>query len=291
MAPRIIIVSGLLAYDSGKTWLLIGLAKKLRDRGCRVAVSKPVAGHSMWSQFKTYLHSLENRVLVGEDVMKYVTLLGLDKSLIPIINPIDIMLAPPDPAKYIDSGNVDEYLSDLEDQFKQMILARYTDCASGGSRHFIFEENVERLPRTLKQLVERLASVLNAEKAKPRNFIETLHSLDLEKNLMLCLESISKGSDVVLVESFNDAVTPYPQLLKIASTLLVVMPAAVAVYRDLGKIESVVRDVTKKLGEAGFRTSVLMSRLRPEKLISFAPRTHELEPDEAFDSLADIVNC
>jgi len=291
MAPRIVIVSGLLTYDSGKTWLLIGLAKKLRDRGCRTAVSKPVAGHSMWSQFKTYLYSLENKVLVGEDVMKYVTLLGLDKSLIPIINPIDIMLAPPDPAKYMDSGKVDEYLSDLEDQFKQMILARYTDCASGSSRHFIFEENVERLPRTLKRLVERLASVLNAERTKPRNFIESLHNLNLEKSLMLCLESISKGSDVVLVESFNDAITPYPQLLKMASMLLVIMPAAVAVYRDLEKIESVVRDATKRLGEAGFRTSVLMSRLRPEKLIPLAPRINELEPDEAFDALVDIINC
>jgi predicted P-loop ATPase/GTPase len=132
---------------------------------------------------------------------------------------------------------------------------------------------------------------LNAERAKPRNFIESLHSLDLEKNLMLCLESVSKGSDVVLVESFNDAIAPYPLLLKIASMLLVVMPAAVAVYRDLEKIESVIRDATKKLGEVGFRTSVLMSRLRPEKLISFAPRAHELEPDEASDALVNAINC
>lgn len=93
-----ILISGLLVYDSGKTWLAISLAKRLKGYGHRVGIYKPIAGHNAWTQYKTVVISKKLGILVGEDVFNYISILGMGKEIIPFMNPIDILLAPPEVA-------------------------------------------------------------------------------------------------------------------------------------------------------------------------------------------------
>ncbi|MDK6029170.1 hypothetical protein QPL79_07320 [Ignisphaera sp. 4213-co] len=280
----IVLVSGLLTYDSGKTWFVIGLAKRLMEKGYSIGLFKPVAGHNLWSQYKSFLYSIDAGVLVGEDVMKYITILKLNEKP-QIINPVDILMAPPDPVKYILNRALPNYLEDLDSQFKQIVLARYSECSSEKSKHYIFKSNITNLSPYLRNLIERFSVNVNAEDVSIESFIGLLKSSSVEENLDQCLSRVSSGKDVVIVESFNDAATPYIKLLDKINKILVIMPTAVAIYNDVAKAKGVIMESVKKLGETGLKTYNLLSYLPPDSIMYLRPRLSEVEYDEVFEKV------
>ena len=284
---KAVIVSGLLTYDSGKTWFVVGFAKSLKRHGYKVNVFKPVAGHSIWSQYKAFLYSFEKGFLVGEDVMKYIMFLNIDNPV--IANPIDVMLSPPDPEQYILNKSIIGYLEDLGNQFKQMILARYTYCSSEKYIHYVFRENVKRIPMDLQQIVNSFVEKVKAEEVSVEDFIKLLRSEDTAKNLDICYSRIARDSDVVLIESFNDALTPYLTLLDIAESIVVVMPTAIAIYLNVSNVKRVVEENMRRFGESGLRTQYLLSSLLPDKVMHLKVRRCEDEEDEVFNELTKLI--
>jgi len=283
----VILVAGLLTYDSGKTWFSIGLAKSLGERGYSIGVFKPVAGHNLWSQFHSFMYSFERGVLIGEDVAKYSRILGFAE--VHIINPIDVLLSPPDPVSYIARSGVDEYFADLEDQFRQMVLARYTNCYTGSFKHYIFRENVKKMAPQIQMLLEGFAAKVKAEEVELQQFINLLKSQDVEKNLEECQRKVCSHSDVVIVESFNDAITPYPRLLSTVSAVIVTMPTAIAIYTNVEKLREVVIENVKRLGEVGLKAGVTIMKLPPERVLYLKPRGSEVEDDEVFNEVINIL--
>jgi predicted P-loop ATPase/GTPase len=283
-----VLVSGLLTYDSGKTWFSIGLAKSISKRGYSVGVFKPIAGHNLWSQFRSFLYSTEKGILVGEDVAKYSSTLGLTE--LHIMNPIDVLLSPLNPVSYITTGNIGEYLADLEDQFKQMVLARYSNCLTGTTKHYIFRENVSRAPPQIQRLLERFALRVSAEEVELQEFIKLLRSEEVESNLEECRRRICTHSDVVIIESFNDAIAPYLRLLSNISTVAVVMPTAIAIYTDIRRLKEVVIENISRFGEAGLKASRVVANLPPERVLYLKPRSSEIEADEAFDEVTNVLH-
>ncbi|HDI02231.1 MAG TPA: ATPase, partial [Ignisphaera sp.] len=120
---RVVLIIGLLVHDSGKTWFSISLARYALEKGYRVAIYKPVAGHSAWFQYHTLARSRELGVLVGQDVSLYLEHLGISVNDIAIVNPIDILIAPISVEEYAKTGDFESYIADLENQMKQAVLA------------------------------------------------------------------------------------------------------------------------------------------------------------------------
>ncbi|MEL9940019.1 MAG: hypothetical protein QW632_00870 [Ignisphaera sp.] len=284
----IALVSGLLTYDSGKTWFVIGLAKSIIEKGYSVAVFKPVAGHNLWSQYKAFQYSVKAGMLLGEDVGKYISYLKLSDQP-QIMNPIDILLAPPDPVRYISNRDLISYLEDLENQFKQMVLARYSDCEHSTSKHYVFSSNIAKLSPHIKRIVEKLSFAVEAEDASAEDFIARLKSASAEENIDKCLSKLMQGKDLVIVESFNDAITPYIRLLDKVANIFVVMPAAVAIYSDIVKVKNVVIENVKRFGELGLKAYNLLQYLPPDNVMSLMPRTSEIEYDSVFEELIKIL--
>ncbi|MEM0026893.1 MAG: hypothetical protein QXT53_01995 [Ignisphaera sp.] len=285
---NIILVSGLLTYDSGKTWFAIGLAKSILEKGYGVAVFKPVAGHNLWSQYKVFQYSMRAKMLLGEDVVKYTSYLKLgDKPQ--IMNPIDIMLAPPDPTRYILNRNLITYLEDLSNQFRQMVLARYSNCEYGTSKHYIFRSNVAKLSPHIQRIVEEFSIIVEAEDASAEDFIAKLRSASVEEDLNKCLLKLLQGKNFVIVESFNDALTPYIKLLDKVTRIFIVMPTAVAIYNDIAKVKNIIFENIKRFSEAGLRTYNILQHLPPDNILSLRPRASEIEYDSVFEELIKIL--
>jgi predicted P-loop ATPase/GTPase len=282
-----ILVSGLLTYDSGKTWFSIGLAKSINKKGYRIGVFKPVAGHNLWSQYSSFLYSIKNGILVGEDVAKYSVILGFSEPH--IVNPIDVLLSPLDPVSYIATNNISKYFIDLEDQFKQMVLARYSNCFTKTIKHYIFRENLDKMPPMIQNLLKSFASNVSAEEIELQSFIDLLRSTESENNLEECRRIICSRSDVTIVESFNDAITPYLRLLDSVSAVVVVMPTAIAIYTDIRKIREAIIENINKFGEAGFKTRQVLMKIPPERILYLKLRSSEAEADETFDEVMNIL--
>lgn len=275
----VVLVSGLIPYDSGKTWFTLSVALAVKLKGFKPSIYKPIAGHNLWYSPRTYIKSLELGVLVGNDILAYYEH-GLVSSL-ERANPIDIATMPPDPLRY---PSMSIYESVFDDISKLAILSRVHRCKEDSTVHYIHVENLENTTLKNKKLVIKLASKL---KALPREFnylYEYLVSRSVEEDLEACFKMISEGADVVFVEGFNDALTPYLRLLDEAILLVVVAPSRVLIYRDTNSIRKVVLENTLKHGFEGFRSKHVVEHFKPDYTVEtgLAVRPRPGKPHREF---------
>ncbi|MCS7111446.1 MAG: hypothetical protein RMI45_05595 [Ignisphaera sp.] len=280
-----ILISGLLVYDSGKTWLGVSLARRLVSQGVSVGVFKPVAGHDAWRQYPTIVESFNRGILIGEDVVKYASVIG--DTALEWMNPIDILLAPPDPLSYLGT-NIYTYLNDLENQFRQIVLARVSFCSKNSTQHFIFRDNLKRVAPSIRRELELLTEKLGASEESLESFIRRLRDGGIEDELMECLRRVEEGRDIVIIESFNNAVTPFRRVLDTINALIVVAPGAVAVYyNNIGDVLKAVDEAAIRYGERGLESVHLLSRVSPSATLHLKPR---MSTDEYDDSIEQLVN-
>lgn len=281
-----VLISGLLVYDSGKTWVGVSLAKKLVEYGAKVGVFKPIAGHNAWSQFIAIIESFSRGLLVGEDVVKYANVIkDMD---VAVSNPIDVVLAPPDPQEYL-ASNVYNYLVDIEDQFKQMVLARVSRCSNKFTQHFVFTRNLAKVAYPLRSRIENLATKLNAVAYTVDEFVKLLREPEIEEELIKCLETIEKESNVVLIESFNNALAPSRKILNRVDLIIIVTPTRIFMYDNIKEVAKALDEAVKIYGERGFESIHLLSKVKPSASAYVKPRLNVDEDDEYLDEIAKRV--
>ncbi len=286
---RIVLVTGLLTHDSGKTWFLVELAKFLKSRGLRVAVYKPVAGHSAWHQFDTVVRSMEMGVLIGSDVASYIDELGMERDLVDLVNPVDLLLAPPDPYPFIARNMLREYVEFLESQVGQIVLARFSRCLHRSRKHLVVEQNLERTSPTLRNVLRSLVRKLDAEPVDIDEVLKLLRSSEIARELEICLDIHASRSDVVLVESFNDAVTPSYNLLRRADRLVLVMPSAIAVYSDVDRIAKILELEARVRGDEAARTSRILKNIVPDAIVYVEPRASRGSMGKEVEAVANLM--
>ena len=288
MRSNVVLVSGLLVHDSGKTWFTYSLLRAANRLGLKVSVYKPVAGHNAWFHYRTVVKSLELRALVGNDVLTYHSILPHEP--IEKINPVDLLLAPPSILPYLPK-EIEEYLSDLESQFRQVVVARISNCFTGEHHHIYVPENLKRLPPLLRSAIERLIIELNADSIGVHSLVAHIQSRDVERLLESCLEELKMDSDLVIVESFNDAIIPFFSLLKHLELLIVVSPGHILVYDSIDKIVDIVKAEISLHGVEGYRAFHIIKHLQPREVIDLEPiESIEMEQRSAKKILDMILN-
>ncbi len=258
-------VCGLLTYDSGKTWLTIALTLALRSLGLKVYPFKPVAGHSAWSQSRTIRYSRELGVLVGDDVYSYVKKLGIPQSDVVLVNPVDLLLTPLDLAPMVRRGGFESCVTIASVARDQVVLARLP--LGERFRHLLVEDVVQRAPKPIARRVAELAALLKAESVSSDELMEKMRSRDVERRVLESFNVIASRSDVVIVESFNDAAVPVVPLKDLIDVYLLTAPGMVAVYRDSSRVSKAVEAALSLRGEEGLRAQYVFSKLRPDDVV------------------------
>jgi len=246
----VIMVTGLLPYDSGKTFVGRSLLRYFRSLGYHTIAFKPIAAHSAWFQYETVEKSIKLGVLVGHDAFLYWRDME-GKVRIEEINPVDILTTPIDFETSL--ANVRLYLSMLESFVSQACMMRIScpkNTETYVTEHYV---NVEQLEKTIPTLQLKLMDL--AEKLKPQpKLISRSEMVKLMSNPepIVCadkqLMKLLKKYEVVIIESFNNAATPTPFSAKIASKVLVVTPGKALIYdgrkylRTLEILEQTIRN-------------------------------------------------
>lgn len=211
-----ILVNGLLTYDSGKTWFVIGLAKALLNKGYEVCVYKPIAGHNGWLQFNTIRESLRKKILMGEDVINFFKY-NVVKDNISLINPVDFLLVPPDINKFSD---INQYLNTLEDQYKESLLIRISDYKVDSTRYFKIVDNIKYIMSSLRRWIDKLTDVFRPINISLREFLKIFLSRDIDRILNYNLDVMNKKYDYVIIESFNNVSIPYKDLINYVDKII-----------------------------------------------------------------------
>ncbi|MEM1720428.1 MAG: hypothetical protein QW432_03575 [Desulfurococcaceae archaeon] len=261
---KLILVTGLIPYDSGKTWFVLSSASYARSTGLRVGVFKPVAGHNLWYSPRTIKKSIELGLLVGNDVTLYYEN-GFVKD--PALNnPLAIATIPPDPRFYEQS--MDTYMADLESMYSTAVLSRITNCRSKATRHYYYPESLKRAPPATRRTLEKMLLALHAEESSIDELVKYMESANSEESLNECLELIRGGNNVVFIESFNDAIAPYASLLGKVNAIVVVAPGRVFVYEDVKTLKELVVSNVEKYGWEGFRTRHIIGKVSAQITLS-----------------------
>ena len=220
----LILIVGLLKFDSGKTSLTASLVKEARSRGVDAVAVKPVGAHNAWNQYDTVLKSFEMRVLVGSDAYR---LWKASDQVEPIevLSPFDILIVPPDSEK----TGFDRYLDIVENLFSQAALARLTKIEehSFKSKHYVIKDTLRETTRPLHRILTRLSRFLQAEEIEIEDLLQISYSSGMEIDKVL--EYLLEKHELVIVESFNDAACPTSICLN-ADRVILVTPGRAYVY-------------------------------------------------------------
>jgi len=228
---KTILINGLLEFDSGKTTLGLSLIHELIGRGLKVAAYKPIAGHNGWFQMKSLLNSIKHGVLVGDDAYKYYILMRKELPL-ELINPIDMLLAPPD---LKDHRNVTYYMNAFTNITDMVVLMRISSCTEElRSAYHLISENYKHSIDSLKTLIDELIKKVRIRyKVK---FIDRTTFTNLVSDSRL-IDEVTRGCfskyvnyDLTVIESYNNVVTPMRLDVIKPSIVLTVTPGKVFVY-------------------------------------------------------------
>ncbi len=222
-----VLVVGLLEFDSGKTNITVGLIREALGRGINAIGMKPIGAHSGWYQYDTLERSMKMGTLVGEDAYK-IWMASKCKEPIEVISPIDILTAPPDPDVL---GLGVSYLNQLCDVWAQMVLVRlpevFHDITRMVSRHYLALDNVLKLSSTMRKIILKLALETKAITSKSKYIANILfNKLRVIDNIV---ESLDKKYDIIFVESFNNATHPAEKALE-AEKVILITPCKAYVY-------------------------------------------------------------
>jgi len=220
----LLLVTGLLKFDSGKTSLTASLVRETRSRGIDAVAVKPVGAHNAWNQYDTILRSFEMGVLAGSDAYR---LWKASDCVEPIeaLSPFDILAAPPD----LEKIEFNHFFNILEDLFSQAVLARLTKITrhSFKSKHYVIPTALKKTTQRLRRTLARLSHFLQAEEIEVKDLLEI--SLSSGAEIDKILEYMLEKHKLVVVESFNDAACPASICLR-ADGVILVAPGKAYLY-------------------------------------------------------------
>ena len=269
----LVVISGLLPFNSGKTFFTLALAEYLRKSGYSVGVVKPVAAHSFWEQYEYLVESRGLGVLVGEDVVKYVRA-GLIQD-IDLQNPVDVMTAPHDLMKH---PSLDSYLTSLTSLIDQAVLVRVSSLKQ--RNYYLVRENLERVGDHLANEIRGFASGLGRVDEVDRSWLyNKLVSKEIDSLIVESVSSVMSRHDVTLCESFSNALLPALGLRTLAKHVIVVTPSKALAYGP-EKVTTYLNALNRLRSE----TSFLVMLFKPDTVLSIKPSTKYGEIIEAGEA-------
>lgn len=281
MDGLVVVVSGLLPFNSGKTFFTLALASRLKSLGYSTVVAKPVSAHSLWDQYEYFVDSLKLGVLVGEDVIRYMNA-GL-VSNVDLQNPVDILTAPHDLMKH---PSLDSYYTSLSSVIDQAVLVR---VSAGGRRdYYVVKENVSMLSEQLAGEVQEMTSRLKVSAEVDKVWLYSkLTSREVDNAVTESVTELTSRHDLVLCESFSNSLLPVFGLRKLATHMIVVTPSRALAYGT-----SKTSAYMSGLNPAKIEASTLVALLKPDLTLRVKPG---LTPDtiiyeEEVNRLLDLLN-
>lgn len=204
----LVLVIGMLDTDSGKTVMAYSIARLLASEGFRVAPIKPLGATDLWRS-PWVLREIEERGLVVlGDAVVLSQAVG-DSLEIEEINPLALVLAPPDPERL--GWSWTPYSGLLGDSVRRAVLARLTAC-TGSDRATLHVVNVKALGRAPGGLSSRLTDIIERLRPEPQRGDDSSISRILSSLAAIesCVLRALSSSEVGVMESYSDIAVPIP---------------------------------------------------------------------------------
>jgi predicted P-loop ATPase/GTPase len=208
-------VFGLLPDSPGKTLVSRAIVRGLINRGLDVGVFKPRSGHNYWYQYDAFLKCREEGQLFCQDIIELSEARKGDMLPYVLTNPVDALMSPLRVDGYLLGNEWNQFYIDEYQSFLHLVMERYTVYGSGivnnivcinsaGSKDVLFSEE-----NFVKSVVSKASETIQIGSVDKWNQVyEELSS----KAILSCYGKVSEEHGDVLIEGYNDAVCPNPNL-------------------------------------------------------------------------------
>ena len=292
MPRRSLLIFGLLPHDSGKTTVASAICRGLHKAGVMVVPFKPRAGHNLWYQYDAYLRCRSEGRLYCEDITK---LRKASCCTLPyeLLNPIDALFTPLKAKNLLEEGMGRELYLLEEDIYTHLIVERYT-VWDGGMRHIIV---LNRGLSTHRLLVDE--DYLNALRADAEEVVEIdnmeewsgIHGRLSKRAISTCLGEVLESCEALIVEGYNDAASPTPEIKYDA--IIGVSPGSAIFYDpdDYLEMLSAYRELGREPME--LRAENVVPLLKPDGFVDIPPlrRWELMDYDRLAERLSHLIEA
>ena len=198
------------------------------------------------------------------------------------MNPVDILSAPPSPRKY---RIIAEYLAALEVLSEQMVMVRISNPLEERDNYYIVEGSEEKIVEGLRPWIEKLKEEFNPKPISIEDLVDELYSPRINNLLLDVTRFLSEANDILLVESFNDAATPFYGLLDLVERIFMVSPGYLYEL-DVGDFKRIAKKNYLLYGDTGTRMNKISNKV--DKVFE-APLPIAESPLRLAEKLEEIV--
>jgi predicted P-loop ATPase/GTPase len=283
-----IFIFGLFPESSGKTVVATALARGLSNEGKSVGIFKPRSGHNIWYQYNTFLKCKAEGTLYCRDVIK---LKNAAKCAQPyeILNPVDALMGPLNVENFLERDLINHmYLLESE-VYPQLIAERYTHIEEGKIKN-IFLINEQNVNDEIILLDHNFIAKIMDNSAK----VILVHDLNEwasafvtygPSSIYSCYEVIRQSYENVVIEGFNDAISPEPRVISDTDIIIGVAPGSALLYksRDFNKVIDVMTQVGKE--PTVLRAKEVINFLKCDKVLKIPAIPQNLLTD--YDALSE----
>ncbi|MBS7288396.1 MAG: hypothetical protein KIH01_06530 [Candidatus Freyarchaeota archaeon] len=285
-----VFVFGLLPEASGKTTVCMAVARGLRLRGWRVGVFKPRSGHSYWYHHDVYVKCRGEGRLYSWDIFRLSRACGFSLLPLEVLNPVDALFSPPD-RMTLDPRLIEVHFAN---QFFELVAERYTLMED--APHFALCLNGVNLETDnllfkdwayINELRRKASRVLVVESLDEWNEVYSHYA---PAAIRSCYDAVCRKSEVVVVEGFNDAVCPDPELS--FDLALGVSPGTVFIYNGERLRMAVEAAAALSRDPRNFEAKNILDLLKPELSVRIPAVTLQdaVDSDRIASKLSELVD-
>lgn len=211
-----VFVFGLLPDSPGKTLVSRAIVRGLINRGMDVGVFKPRSGHNYWYQYDAFRNCREEGQLFCQDIIELREARGGDTLPYVLTNPVDALMSPLRVEGYLLGKEWNQFYIDEYQSFSHLVLERYTIYNSGiinniicinsaSAKDVLFQEET-----FVKDVISKASEAIQIGSVEKWNQVyEELSSQAIPS----CYKKVCEEHRNVLIEGYNDAVCPNPDLI------------------------------------------------------------------------------
>ncbi|MEM3587442.1 MAG: hypothetical protein QXO71_08995 [Candidatus Jordarchaeaceae archaeon] len=208
-----IFVFGLLPDSPGKTLVSRAIIRGLIKRGLNVGVFKPRSGHNYWYQYDAFLKCKLEGQLFCQDIVELREARGGDTLPIVLTNPVDALMSPLEISCYSPGKNWSRFYIDEYQTFLHLVMERYTIyssdicnivCINLAGKDVLFSEE-----NFVKDVLSKASEIVQIDSLEMWNQIYENFS---SKAILSCYRKVCEEHGNVLVEGYNDAICPNPNI-------------------------------------------------------------------------------
>jgi len=281
-----VFVCGVFSESSGKTTLCRALIEYVASMGIKVSAFKPLSGHSFWQQYDYYLECLRVGSVFCEDAYEMWKLVNV-KIPIEALNPADILTTIPNIAKLIDKNSINNIFNSTI--YNWMYIGRFTIAHKEGLEHIIYynvNEDIIPLDEIIKKLKIKISRLIPISEFS--EFIK-IHEEYYYNAVDSCYRLVSKSSDLLVVEGFNDSIYPWSGVEN-STIVLAVSPGHIIIYNTKEFYKAINNQKATKVFYD------VANKAKPIKILKTPPLTkHDIKDTTTLTKkygnvLSDIVN-